>query len=329
MITSARIQALYASERTRLAATGEDTHKTILQGLRSLVHGELRAQHGLDGADPKLWDEVAVAIRTAGLWRDPNLARGSRPKVTPPPAPAPYRCPFVASGLAVPDDFPAGAFEGTYVHALNDVVHTEQFTGAWLGMAYRFRACAENGEAFAALFRTHGSNPPLEHRYAQDREMFEFHANGYGALDCLFYGMYFVAELVRPADFDVTVPRKITAQETTRLFDKHLRGEPLAVALHETYASQDCADWSELRNILAHRIASGRIIQLSTAGATAPSPPDRWTSARPSPTKPGYSARVIPPLQITEHGLVPRRRWLAGRMDAVLSAAHEFVVKHL
>src|ERR1019366_5409029 len=117
MITSARIQQLHASEKQRLATAGEDTHKTILQGLRTLVHGELRSQHGLDGADPRVWEQAAVAIRAAGLWRDPSLARGSRPKVTPPPGPAPYRCPFVASGLAVPDDFPAGPFEGTYLHA--------------------------------------------------------------------------------------------------------------------------------------------------------------------------------------------------------------------
>jgi hypothetical protein len=216
MIPSARIHTLYASEKTRLAATGEDTHKTLLQGLRTLVHGELCSHHGADRADPRVWEQAAVAIRAAGLWRDPAVVRGSRPRVTPLPGPAPYRCRFVVSDLAVPDDFPAGPFEGAYLHALDDIIHTEQFTGAWIGMAYRFRSCAENAEAFAALFKEHGSNPPFEQRYAQDREMFEFHANGYGALDSLFYGMYFVAELVKPEDFDVGNLRKITAAETTR-----------------------------------------------------------------------------------------------------------------
>jgi len=330
MMTSARIQSLYASEKTRLAATGEDTHKTILQGLRTLVHLELRSHHGADGADPRVWEQAAVAIRAAGLWRDPGVPLGSRPKVTPTPGPTPYRCPFVTPGLAVPDDFPAGPFEGTYLHALDDIIYLEQFTGAWHGMAYRFKAAAENAAAFAELFRAHGSNPPsFEPRYAQDREMFEFHANGYGALDCLFYGMYFVAELVKPADFDVSVLLKITAQETTRLFDKHFIGDPLTVALHDTFFSQDYADWGELRNILAHRIASGRIVYMSMQGATTPPPPNRWTSARPAPAKLGYSARTLPSLEITEKALVPRRAWLAGRMDAVLSAAHEFAAKHL
>ena len=330
MITSAKIQQLYASEKNRLAATGEDTHKTLVQGLRTLVYGELCTHHGADRADPRVWEQAAVAIRAAGLWRDPSAVRGSRPKVTPPPGSAPYRCPFVASGLAVPDDFPAGPFEGTYLHALDDIIYPEQFTGAWHGMVYRFKASAENADAFAELFRVHGSNPPsFEPRYAQDREMFEFHANGYGALDCLFYGVYFVAELVKPADFDVTDLRKITAKGTTKLFDRYFPGEPLTAALHDTFYSEDYADWSDLRNILAHRIASGRIVYMTTQGSTTPPPPNRWTSARPAPAKPGYSARVLPPLEITEQGLVPRRKWLAGRMDAVLSAAHEFVAKHL
>jgi hypothetical protein len=123
--------------------------------------------------------------------------------------------------------------------------------------------------------------------------------------------------------------RSITAKGTTKLFEKHFPGEPLTATLHDTFYSEDYADWSELRNILAHRIASGRTVHMTMQGATTPPPPNRWTSVRPAPARPGYSARVLPPLEITEQGLVPRRRWLASRMDAVLSAAHEFVAKHL
>ena len=331
MITAARIQQIYESEKTRLEATNEATHKTILQGVRTLVHLELREKHGFDGAEPGLWDRVAVAIKAADRWRDPTVPHSPRPMITPTPGPAPHLCPFLVPGLALPDDFPAGPFEGTYIHALEDVVHTEQFLGAWTGMAFRFKACAENAEAFADLFRRHGSNPPFEQRYQQDREMFEFHANGYGALDCLFYGMYFVAELVKPAEFDVSDLKKITAKATADLFDKHFAGEPLTVALHETFYCEDYADWGELRNILAHRIASGRIIHFYGVGANIPPVPNRWTSARPAAAKATHAprARALPPLVISEHGLVPRRKWLAERMAVVLSVAHQFVAKHL
>ena len=47
--------------------------KTILQGVRTLVHLELREKHGFDGAEPGLWDRVAVAIKAADRWRDPTV----------------------------------------------------------------------------------------------------------------------------------------------------------------------------------------------------------------------------------------------------------------
>jgi hypothetical protein len=50
--------------------------------------------------EPVVWEQAAVAIRAAGLWRDSGVPLGSRPKVTPTPGPTPYRCPFVTPGLA-------------------------------------------------------------------------------------------------------------------------------------------------------------------------------------------------------------------------------------
>jgi hypothetical protein len=327
MITSARIHAMYAAEKARLDATSEGTHKTILQGLRTLVHGELRYVHGQP--DTKLWATAAAAIREAGLWHDPAIPRGSRPKVIPTPGPAPCPCASLAPGLVLPADFPAGPFEGTYQHALDDIIHTEEFTGAWLGMAYRFKACTESAETFAALLAQHGSNPPFEQRYAQDREKFEFFANGLSALECTFFGMHFLAELVKPAEFPVSNPRGIKPEPTIVLFHNHFPGELLTDELHATFYSQDYLDWSDLRNLLMHRIAAGRTIQISSAGARVALPPDRWTSARLSTPKPTHSPRTLPELEISANAFLLRRAWLSHRMTAILSAAHDFAVKYL
>ncbi len=332
VVPIARIHELYRAEHCQLQAAGRPVdHATILQGLRTAVHLELREQHAFDGAS-STWEQAGIDIKEAGRWRDPALPPPPRAMTVPPAAPAPFRCPTVLSGLAIPDDFPAVAFEGAYQQALPEVVRVEQFVGAWRGMAYRFKACTENAEMFARLVAQHGSNTSAEGRFAQDREMFEFHVNGYSALECLFYGIHFTAELIDPAHFDVTNLRRITPGNTVDLFTKHFAGEAITSALTETFHSEDWNDWGELRNLLAHRITSGRIVQLSTR--PAPAVADQWLSARAAPAPRALPnivvvPRTLPPLAITEDGLIPRRRWLANRYEIILSAAHPFIAEHL
>lgn len=298
------------------------------------MHLELRENHAFDPSIQDTWEQAGLDIKAAGRWRDPMDAGPPRALRAAPSPVSSFRCPTLLGELTIPDDFPSAAFEGAYLQAISDVVHVQQFVGSWMGMAYRFKACTDNADSFAQLVAAHGSNVSTDLRFAQDREMFEFHVNGLSAFECLFYAMYFTAELVLPAHFPVDDPQKITPHTTIGLFDTHFPGERLTNALRDIVYTEDYDDWAHLRNILAHRIASGRTVTLTMAGSTQHVPPARWHAAIPSPPprkphKIPHAPRTLAPLVIEETGLLPRRKWLATHFEVVLSAAHEFIAQRV
>ena len=106
-------------------------------------------------------------------------------------------------GMDVPDDYPAEELDA--VHALvtayagvDDAGSHPQAWHEWAsamnGLAWRFRAFDEHGMAVVeSLRRSHA--PEIEDRYRQEKWLFAFFFEGLSAIECLYYGLYFVGAL--------------------------------------------------------------------------------------------------------------------------------------
>src|SRR3989344_958539 len=109
-----------------------------------------------------------------------------------------------SNGLNISEGFPIASYELIFEiinSAPKDSKLYEHFAGAWNAIAYRFQAVVEHGNAFAALIATHGSTPPPEERYAQEKTLFDFYSTGFSTFEATFYGLYTIGAFISPAEF--------------------------------------------------------------------------------------------------------------------------------
>src|SRR5215203_1022514 len=110
--------------------------------------------------------------------------------------------------LEMPSDFPVKPYDSVwkrleglgseYNLAGEDNRHQawEQWLSAWIGLAYRFRACAEHDQTFAELVSEVGNNPRQPKQYHQDRELFGFFVSGLSAIESTYYGLFAMGSIL-------------------------------------------------------------------------------------------------------------------------------------
>jgi len=185
-----------------------------------------------------------------------------------------------ANGLVVPDDFPLCAYESVYKTIENKKAKHllyEHYAGAWNGLAYRFRAAMDYGEYFVALLKKHGTAPPPEERYLQERVLFDFYSAGFSTFECTFYGLYTVGAFISPREFPLTTPREqqqVSPNRTKDAFARSFPGDPILAVFAALFADPQYQKCREIRNVLTHRTAPGRRIYLSIGNDDEP--PAEW-----------------------------------------------------
>jgi hypothetical protein len=152
------------------------------------------------------------------------------------------------------------------------------FYSAWVGVAFRFRACTLHYHDFMEIFqRTGGTSQNLD-LYQEDDTLFGFFVKGLSALESFYYGLYALGALIITPTKTPSVPppdqypwldpseskklKKIVPEGVRDTFKKNFPELPLTVYLERLIDDPHYKDWRDMRNILAHRAATaGRTIQ--------------------------------------------------------------------
>jgi hypothetical protein len=188
-----------------------------------------------------------------------------------------------------------------------------EYSGAWLGLTYRFRSCTEHDETFTGSVSRFGDTPDWSERYKQERDLFGFFVNGLSAIECACYGLFAIGSWLNPNQFPFTTDadkRSVNPERTLERFAIVFPNEDFTRALRQFLSSQQYQDWKKARNVLSHRAQPGRIIYLSTVG---PSRTAEW---------------VLQNIPIDNTATATRRRWLADSLRDLLTEADHFTAKH-
>jgi hypothetical protein len=227
--------------------------------------------------------------------------------------------------LEMPSDFPVKPYDsvwksleglgGEYYRAGEDSKYQswQQWLSAWIGIAYRFRSCAEHDQAFAESVSKYGDNPSQPENYHQDRELFGFFVSGLSAIESTCYGLFAVGSILDFNNFPLTTEqhmRNATTTKTVQQFAVSFPNDGITAALQRIMSEQPYTDWKAVRNTLAHRTNPGRIIYASTVG---PPKTVEW---------------MLQNIPIDNTSTASRRRWLADSLRYLLTEADNFTAKH-
>ena len=214
------------------------------------------------------------------------------------------------------------------------------FYNAWMGVASRFQACGVHSESFTAIFQGTRGRAQDERAYQEDDALFGFFVDGLSALESFYYSLYalgalivtptqgpsvppsaqfpLLTHLVDPAHRRVS-PRSITPETTRDAYTQAFPGLPLTELLGHIQEDEMYKEWSDNRNILAHRVASiGRTIQ------------ERGPF--------GFFSSNEPPLSVTPWGMdllldatttASRYIWLRETMNTALEKTAAFTAQQL
>lgn len=180
-------------------------------------------------------------------------------------------------GINMPVEFPITPYET--IHAIiapprsKDPLY-QHYAGAWNALAIRFRAAFEYGDNFVESFKAHGAVPPPEERYDQEKMLFNFFNSGFSVIESTFYALYVIGAFLKPGDFPLTTMKNqkdVSPQSTERVFAKSFPKDPILSTFQQLFSDQEYIQWRDYRNILTHRTAPGRLIQVSV-GKNPPHP---------------------------------------------------------
>lgn len=210
------------------------------------------------------------------------------------------------SDFEVPDDFPVQP----YVDLHRRVTSTQpesnersEFFAAWTAVAYRYKACADHDANYSESIRGTGNTPGFPDRYIQDQELFNFFVTGLSTIECLYYGCYALGYMLDPTRFPFSTDRdkrRVKPGSTSLAFQQAFSGQ-IATTLQSILDSPEFNEWKNVRNILTHRTSPGRLISLG--GSVAPA---EWKTIG---------------IQFDEMTTVSRRKWLAGSVESLVTAA--------
>ncbi|UCE74598.1 MAG: hypothetical protein JSV56_02550 [Methanomassiliicoccales archaeon] len=177
--------------------------------------------------------------------------------------------PLTTIGLIMPNDFPVSAYEKIHSRiTAKQKTHPDSwslYAGAWNAVAYRFYACVDHDKAFTESVQRGGSSPPQPERYIQEKELFCFFVTGLAVIESFCYGLFAIGSILDKKNFKIGISkelRSISPEKTTRQFLKAFPQDDIARELNQMINAQEFIDWKEIRNILTHRSAPGRLISL-------------------------------------------------------------------
>lgn len=214
--------------------------------------------------------------------------------------------------MRLPSDFPAAVHKAIADHVTPFLAPNEaldNFNGGWMGVAYRFRACADADELFS---KSISANPSAggEERFQQEQALFTFIVAGYSAAECFSYALHWMGANRRPADFKVALPghlQQVSPKNVLKQFQATYPTHGLTTCLGNLTGAT-FEKWGDARNILAHR-AQPRHTHFGTIGGSG----DDGTELK------------LAGLRIDDQTTRTRRAWLAQELDSLFRATHNFV----
>jgi len=219
----------------------------------------------------------------------------------------------------MPPDFPVAHYESVHSkiqpRASTSREIYEQFGGAWNAIAYRYLAVTEYEAAFTASLVDVGTSPQATDRHQQERDLFGFFGNGFAVFEAAFYSLFALGALVSVASFPISTAKeqqRINPTSTTDAITKAFPNDPIVHTLNNVTSDSDYLDWREVRNVLTHRAAPGRIFFASVGGGTAIA--DQWK---------------IKSITLDVHMAPARRAELSRLISDLLEAIDQFAATHL
>ncbi len=220
-------------------------------------------------------------------------------------------------GVTVPADFPASEHvrlnDRVGLHQPTQPAIYSEYAGGWNGVVYRFCECAQNDEAFRTWFSRGGHSPIPDNRYRQETHLFFFFVAGLAALESFSYMAHALGALVDLGQFPMTTAdekRGVNPRKTAERFGSSVyKAELLAVRLNAVVSSTEFKDWSEIRNVLAHRV----------------SPPRHFYLGGPQDGTADWMHLGALGPAVTQD----RRRWLKDQLAELVPAAADFALAHL
>lgn len=191
------------------------------------------------------------------------------------------------------------------------------FSGGWKAVRYRLRACAYHAGNFTKLVKQYGDAPADEYRYLQDRELYDFFLTGHSVIESFCYATYAVASSINPAGFPLLTTsdrRRVSSKTFLKRLLVHWPTEDLATRLDDVLGSLEYREWSDFRNVLAHRVTPGRHIRVSVGA-----PPSIPTSFD---TRQHMSTDEI---SLDESTTESRLQWLIATVNALMKSASFFI----
>ena len=235
--------------------------------------------------------------------------------------------PLNTTGILMPDDFDHSSYDAIWEH-IRPKSHQypdarSQFVAAWNGISYRFRACAHHSNAFTKAIE---SEHDYENRYIQERELLNFFVNGLAVFESFYFAMFAVGAMLRSDKFPLqgekdkkNVKPKMTVQKFRTNFpnDKMTkRMENLVGSKKDTNpSSKKFAEWSDIRNLLAHRQSPPRTHFLNANTGIQYQPPILT----------GIELAGKESLKIDQNTTLSRRIWLSKRLKILLLETNKFV----
>lgn len=224
-------------------------------------------------------------------------------------------------GIEMPPEFPTNAY-----NAVNDKIkerHAQgapwkEYAGGWNAVAIRYRAAADADDAFTASIGQ-GTGPSSAERFAQETALFSFFVNGLASIESFGYALHAIGAMLRPAEFPMATPDELRAVKPAVVRDRFAGQFPGAavtasfagLVIHGTFK-----EWSDIRNVLAHRQAPPR---------------DHYVSVNEGPQEGANDAdwtawRVLGGLALNDRTTTDKRVWLAGQLTDCVLAAKQFVM---
>lgn len=187
---------------------------------------------------------------------------------------------LTTNGIQTPFGFPTEEYE--LIH--KQVVSTNQthelyqhFAGAWNALSYRYKSVIEHGDEFIFSLKAHGSSPPPEERYLQEKLLFDFFSASFSCFESTFYAFYSVGAFLVPEKFNLTTARdqqRVSPNSTRDAFSKAFPNEQILGDMETLFQDSEYQKIRETRNVLTHRTAPGRTMYVSLG--TDDTPATEW-----------------------------------------------------
>lgn len=184
------------------------------------------------------------------------------------------------------------------------------FVGAWHGVGIRAIVAKEDSDFFTRSAQE-DSAPLTEGRVRQEKALFSFFSSALSAVECIYFGCYWLAAVIKPNEFKKI---HVSPQNVVKTFKSSLGSLPLCTVLEDTLKTTEYQSIEDIRNALSHRGILPRAFTAGNTTARLPSNPGAKTAR--ADWKFDY--------EISERGTTEICAWLMRTLEELVEATESF-----